>query len=103
MAVKLKLRRSGRRRKRSKRLQTISTFPTLLTLGNLLSGFACIYFCMRSMTPAEVDPNFLHDIPERILPSFLSIGALLIFLGLLCDALDGSVARLTKSTTAQSP
>ncbi|NJK53873.1 MAG: hypothetical protein HC936_15685 [Leptolyngbyaceae cyanobacterium SU_3_3] len=34
-----------------------------------------------------------------MLPSFLSLGALLILFGMFLDAFDGLVARVTRSTT----
>jgi CDP-diacylglycerol--serine O-phosphatidyltransferase len=82
-------------------LRTISTLPTLLTLGNLLCGFAAVHFCLRAMggsglTQRLVAATAMDPLPERVLPSFLSIAATFIFLGLLMDALDGSVARWTK-------
>ena len=106
MPVIARLRRSTRKRpRRSRRLRTISTLPTLLTLGNLLCGFAAVHFCMRALAGGNevirrvVEPTIFSHIQERVLPSFLSIAALFIFLGLLMDALDGSVARWTKRAT----
>ena len=103
MPVIARLRRSSRKRPRpSRRLRTISTLPTLLTLGNLLCGFAAVHFCMRALADGNevirriVEPTIFSHIQERVLPSFLSIAALFIFLGLLLDALDGSVARWAK-------
>ena len=44
-----------KQRRRRRRLRTISTFPTLLTLGNLLCGFAAIHFCLRAMFAVGAD------------------------------------------------
>lgn len=103
MPVIAKLRRSGRQRpRRPRRLRTVSTLPTLLTLGNLLCGFTAIHFCMRALSGADQTiprAAVFNALQERMLPSFLSIAAFLIFLSLLFDALDGSVARLTKRTS----
>ncbi|MDX1564581.1 MAG: phosphatidylcholine/phosphatidylserine synthase [Phycisphaeraceae bacterium] len=76
------------RRKRIRR-RMISTLPTLLTLGNLLCGFAAIFYAGR-------DPNVRH-----IFPAFtpLSIAAGFIFVGMVFDALDGRVARMTRNTS----
>lgn len=105
MTVVARFKRSRRPRRRRRRLRTVSTVPTLLTLGNLICGFAAIHFCLRAMfdagavVDASVEVTLNSRLIERLLPSFLSIAAGLIFLGLLLDALDGSVARLTKGTS----
>ncbi len=106
MPVIARLRRSERKRPRhSRRLRTVSTLPTLLTLGNLLCGFAAVHFCLRALGGDDavmtrvVTPTIWSHVQERVLPSFLSISALFVFLGLLMDALDGSVARWTKRTS----
>jgi CDP-diacylglycerol--serine O-phosphatidyltransferase len=102
MAIIAKVGKPNQQRRRRRRLRTVSTLPTLLTLGNLICGFAAVHFCMRAMfgegaasatgMEAGLNPANL----ERMLPSFLSIAAGFIFVGLLADALDGSIARWTK-------
>ncbi|MCH7813213.1 MAG: CDP-alcohol phosphatidyltransferase family protein [Planctomycetes bacterium] len=93
------------RRRGRRRLRTVATLPTMLTLGNLICGFAAIHFCMRAMLvianpgDAAVGLPLSEATAERLLPSFLSIAAGLVFLGLLLDALDGSVARWTHRTS----
>lgn len=106
MPVIARLRRSGRPRPRRRhRLRTVSTLPTLLTLANLLCGFASVYFCLRAIggqglvVPRQITPVALAQLQERLLPSFLAIAAAFVFLGLVWDALDGSLARLTNRTT----
>jgi CDP-diacylglycerol--serine O-phosphatidyltransferase len=94
-----------RRPPRRRRLRTISTLPTLVTLGNLICGFAAIHFCTRAMFDAGAgvaftsESTFNNQVMERLLPSFLSIGAGLIFLGLILDGLDGRIARITNRTS----
>ncbi|MCP4592901.1 MAG: hypothetical protein GY842_19365 [bacterium] len=94
-----------RQRRRRRRLRTISTFPTLLTLCNLLCGFAAIHFCLRAMfaVGAGIPDDAAHTLhlisAERIMPSYLAIGAFLIFVGIFFDMLDGRVARLTQNTS----
>lgn len=69
---------------------TVKVLPSLLTIGNLLCGFAAIFYASR------------HNLPEPGRPfglDVLTFGACLIFLGMLFDALDGSVARMTRSTS----
>lgn len=74
--------------------------PTLLTLGNAVCGFGAITLA------AMVGPEQL-DSPQLVGQSFLArtmgdlllVSAGLIFLAMVFDALDGSVARLTKQTS----
>jgi CDP-diacylglycerol---serine O-phosphatidyltransferase len=61
-----------------------AVLPTLLTLGNGACGFAAI------TVAAHVGPDGEHD---------LYVAALLIFLAMLFDVLDGSVARWAKQTS----
>lgn len=76
-----------------------------MTLGNLICGFAAIHFAMRavyeSATPgATVDTGLLRTpLLELMLPSFLSVGAGLVILGMVFDLFDGLLARVTRSTT----
>ena len=66
----------------------IALLPTLLTLGNVVCGFGAITIAAKlGPDAAGADPNTLT-----------TAGAL-IFLAMLFDALDGSAARLTKSTS----
>jgi len=92
-----------RRKKRIRRLRTIAVLPTMLTLGNLLCGFAAIYFCMRGMLTADVDPGIKETLNNRfvegLLPTFISVGGFLIFLGMFFDMMDGRVARMTSGTS----
>lgn len=66
--------RRGRRR-----LHLLPVLPTLLTAGNLACGVTAI-FCAASS----------HGL--------LLIGSVLIFAAMLCDMLDGKVARMTGTT-----
>src|SRR5512136_2344957 len=87
-------------RLKRRRLKNVPVLPTLLTLGNLLCGFSAIYFCMRTVygVGADIDPAEIKTLRnehiERLLPSFLAIGAWCVFLGMVFDAFDGFVARL---------
>lgn len=76
-------RQSGRGgRKRYRRL-TLAVLPTLLTLGNGVCGLAAIAVA-TSLNLSHWDDG-----------SQLLVAGLLIFVGMLFDALDGSAARLT--------
>lgn len=91
----------GRRR----RLRSLAFMPTVITLGNLLCGFAAIHFALRAMfdlrhgTPVVSTLDLPGSLLERTLPSFLSLGAGLVLLGMLFDLFDGLLARVTRSTT----
>lgn len=63
-------------------------WPLLFTLGNLVSGFAAIHYAYKGV--------------EWHGPwgwSGLTMAGALIFLGMVLDSIDGSVARLTRSVT----
>jgi CDP-diacylglycerol--serine O-phosphatidyltransferase len=93
----------GRQRRRIRRLRTVAVFPTMLTLGNMLCGFAAIYFCMLGLFTADVDPSVKVTLNNRFieefLPTFISVAGFLIFLGMFFDMMDGRVARMTSGTT----
>jgi len=85
-------------------VKKVSALPTLITLGNLLSGFAAITFAMRAASVTSIarlgrtlgsmrasETAFFYD---NIL-----YASLLIALAMLCDLFDGRVARVTKSTS----
>jgi len=88
-----------------RRLKSLAFIPTLLTLGNLICGFAAIYFALRAMFELGAGINdsefqtLKSVLMERIMPSTLSIGAGLVLLGMFFDCFDGMVARVTRSTT----
>jgi len=69
-----------------KRGKMFSVLPTLLTLGNAACGFGAITFA------AKVGPDHAEG-------SELFISALLIFLAMVFDMLDGSAARWARHTT----
>jgi CDP-diacylglycerol--serine O-phosphatidyltransferase len=87
--------------RRKRRLRRIGMLPTMLTLGNLCLGVGAIYLCGREwfdigrgVNPAEKltwDSKFL----ENLAPSYLSIGVWMLIGAIICDMLDGRVARKT--------
>lgn len=91
----------GRRR----RLKRIAILPTLLTLGNMLCGFAAVYFCVLGIfdAAAHVDPAVKTTLNigymEKFLPTFVSVGGFLVFVGMFFDMMDGRIARMTTGTT----
>ncbi len=62
-------------RKRMRRLKTLPVAPTLLTAGNLASGITAILCAAHNE---------------------LFVGAIMIFVAMVCDMFDGKVARMTK-------
>lgn len=93
-----------------KKRKLIAVFPTLLTLGNAACGFGAITYA------AKVGPEYLDHTSSvgggltRMLSTtpgtfnsfdnqHLFIAAVLIFVAMLFDALDGSAARWTNQTS----
>ncbi len=93
------------RRRRRRRLKSLALLPTLLTLGNLICGFAAIYFGLREMYEFGAGlggpeaSTFADSRWGHYFNSFLSVGAGLVILGMVFDGLDGLVARMTRSTS----
>ena len=104
MAVIARINRRKPRKPR-RRLVTVSTLPTLFTLGNLACGFAAIHFALRAMYAAGVGEDDASALmvqthsPERLFSSFLALAAMFIFVGMVCDMLDGALARMTRRTS----
>ena len=71
----------------------IALLPTLLTLGNVVCGFGAITLAAR------LGPSPAEAIGQPFAGNELFGAAALIFLAMVFDALDGSAARLTKSTS----
>ena len=77
---------------RRRRLYRPHVLPTLLTLGNLFCGFLAIAKAADAMAlPVSSGPEAMVDL--------LAYAGWLIFLGMVFDALDGSVARLSGGTS----
>lgn len=69
--------------------RTLAVLPTLFTLGNGLCGFLVIFFASRIPENTRL---LWHWTP-------LTVGAVFVFAGMLFDALDGRLARLTRQTS----
>src|SRR4051812_16802009 len=82
-------RKRRRRLRRRRRLPPLSVIPTLCTLGNLVAGFAAIHYAAK-------DPS-QHVTPWEWRP--LTMAGAMVFLGMILDAVDGSLARLTRSNS----
>lgn len=101
--------------RRKRRLRRIGMLPTLLTLGNLCFGLGAIHMCSRELEylgelrqPGEqgyADPGdakapryiltWDSKTLEHLAPSYLSIGCWMLIAAMICDGLDGRVARKT--------
>ncbi len=79
-----------RRKRRRRRIKAVAVLPSLFTLGNLIAGFAAIHYASK---PAD------SSVAGVLNWSPLTMAGFLIFLGMFCDAVDGSIARFTRSTT----
>src|SRR3990167_8949262 len=72
-------------------IRTISVFPTLLTLGNLICGFFAIVVAARIEKPLELPSGIDSGDTANVM-----LGGCLIFLAMIFDGLDGYVARLAR-------
>jgi CDP-diacylglycerol--serine O-phosphatidyltransferase len=79
---KLLGRRRKRKKLRKKRRVTLAVLPALLTLGNGVCGLAAIAVAVSINLPWQSETKLL-------------VAGILIFAGMLFDALDGSAARMT--------
>lgn len=76
-------------------IRTISVFPTLLTLGNLICGFFAVVVAARIDAPiAEMAGNIDVSDTTNVMRS-----ACLIFIAMVFDGLDGYVARLARTSS----
>jgi len=100
-----------------KPLRTISVLPTMFTLGNLVCGFFAVVVAARvnaPTLPAEIGPEDLQEaavaaplVPGRAaLPTTsredlrnVMLSGWLIFIAMIFDALDGHVARLSRTSS----
>lgn len=82
----------GTRRFKVKRLKHIGLLPTLVTLGNIVCGFAAVVFASRSMVEAAIKNT------ERSSDLF-QVACWMVIVAMVFDALDGRVARMTGSAS----
>jgi CDP-diacylglycerol--serine O-phosphatidyltransferase len=92
-----------RRRRRKRRLKKIQMLPTLLTLGSACFGFAALYCCALELQDlgAGEDARSAQTLGRAFLETkastYLAIAAWMVLAGMICDALDGRIARLTRT------
>jgi CDP-diacylglycerol--serine O-phosphatidyltransferase len=87
-----------------KPIRAVSVFPTLFTLGNLLCGFFAVVVASRIEKPTTADfvPAPRVESPREVLTSEdptqnLMFSGSLILLAMVFDAVDGQMARITRS------
>jgi CDP-diacylglycerol--serine O-phosphatidyltransferase len=76
--------------RQARRKKMISVLPSLLTIGNAVFGFACITYAAR-VGPEGADGSTMY--------LRLHFAAWMILGALVCDGLDGPLARLAKQTS----
>ncbi len=91
-------------RPRTLRQATGAILPTLATLGNLVCGFGAIYCAARGAGAGEFIAGHGPAAGEhgaRIYAelTYFTVGGWLIFLAMVFDAVDGGLARITRSTS----
>jgi len=96
-----------------RRIRTVAVFPTMFTLGNLVCGFFSIVVAARveTPTPSSIEIQTSSEIafrnPTKIIRQLdpadpthnCMLSGWLIFLAMVFDALDGHVARLSRTTS----
>jgi len=83
------IRRRLRRHARRRRIPAVGLIPTLCTLGNLVAGFAAVHYAAK---PIDFDGPWGW--------TGLTLAGILIFVGMFLDGVDGSIARLTRSSSS---
>jgi CDP-diacylglycerol--serine O-phosphatidyltransferase len=74
-------------------IRTVAIFPTMFTLGNLVCGFFAIVVASRVYKPTS-ELMWLQSDPRQLM-----LSGCLIFAAMIFDALDGYVARLSRSAS----
>ena len=78
-------------RRRRPRLVAVQILPTLITLGNVLAGFLAVSYAVDAWG---------HTGDPKAQEALWAKAAWMVFVGMVCDALDGRVARLTGAESA---
>lgn len=95
-----------------RKIRTVAVFPTMFTLGNLVCGFFAIVVAARVERPISIETRSSPDLqlatPAHVMDQIRSAGddnlncmlsGWLIFLAMIFDALDGHLARLSRTTS----
>ena len=86
--------RSKEKVRQPKQLRKVAVLPSLVTLLNAVCGFAAIHFTARGMNEPE---RLWLEKPEL---TYFAAAAWMIFLAMVCDGLDGFVARMARSSSS---
>ncbi len=86
---------------RPRRLDGVALLPAAATIGSLVCGLLALLCCVLSTRAAFSDeyPVLPRESLAAIFPSYVALGAYLIILAMVFDALDGRLARLTRRTS----
>ena len=82
-----------RRRRALRRLREVPVLPSLVTLGNVFFGFLAIAKVADALRLAQ------PGAPFSAVVGLFETAAILVFVAMLFDALDGRVARMTNQAT----
>jgi CDP-diacylglycerol--serine O-phosphatidyltransferase len=79
----------------------VALLPSAATLGNLICGVLAIMCCLLAIRAAYFDggPKTTNTHLLAWFPTYIAVGAYLIVLAMIFDALDGRLARIARHTT----
>lgn len=82
-------------------LKAIALLPAAATLGNLLCGVMAIFGCLLELRGVyfDVPRKITNPMLAELFPTYITGGVYLIVLAMICDALDGRLARLARRTS----
>ncbi|MFN3240575.1 MAG: CDP-alcohol phosphatidyltransferase family protein [Planctomycetota bacterium] len=83
-----------RRKKRlRRRLKEVPVLPSMVTLANLFFGFLAMAKVADALRLTPPGASFADVLP------YFEVATILVFVAMVCDALDGRVARMTGQTS----
>jgi CDP-diacylglycerol--serine O-phosphatidyltransferase len=83
------------RRRRLRPLKQVPVLPSLVTLGNVFFGFLAIAKVADALRQVGPGTGFL----DPTVVGLFEVAAILVFIAMVFDALDGRIARLTNQAT----
>jgi CDP-diacylglycerol--serine O-phosphatidyltransferase len=81
------------RRSRLRRLKSVPVLPSVITLGNLFFGFLAISKVADALRQTQPGAQFATVV------ALFQMAAVLVFIAMVFDALDGRIARMTGQST----